>query len=192
VNGVTEIAARLAGIAKTRLVVRVLRHEVMDEFPHIGFRRWVDIFILGAGAPEEMGGRGFFEVHYFSNLDPDQWWRPFEFRFVHWEPMLDPERLDIRLEDWWKCIPLWATGKEVVVCAKDYRHSFHELPLAEFHLLPHYARLLGLLVDQKKSEDKVVAFAADLFARRFGAFLQERIRDLERVLGDISILGDWS
>jgi hypothetical protein len=99
--------------------------------------------------------------------------------------MLDPERLYMRLEDWWKCIPLWATGKEVVACAKDYRHGFHELPLAEFHLLPHYARLLGLLVDQKKSEDKVVAFAADLFARRFGAFLQERIRDLERVLGDI-------
>src|SRR3970282_1678711 len=72
-----DVRARMAAIlltrAQNRLVVRVGVDFVSGEFPHIGLRRRISIYLLTFCKTE--GQEGFFEVRYLSDDDPTGWYQ---------------------------------------------------------------------------------------------------------------------
>lgn len=189
-DALARMAAVLLTRAQTRLVIRAGVDYVSGEFPHIGFRRRISIYLLSFCSK---GGReGFFEVRYTSDDDPAGWYKA-EFKLkplytrgsgspeLYLEPHPDLVTVQGQLALWELLFPPFVSDKEVVVGFKDQRRNYSTWPNSDPRLMLHYARLYGWLEKLPKSEG--LSWVAETFLKRLGAFLAERAKDWERVIG---------
>lgn len=175
-------AAILLTRAQSRLVVRAMTYFVSGEYPHIGLSRMVEIYLLSYCKVPRGGHGGFFEVLYQGEYDPTLWYKlspnPLGVRSLH--PTDDLAVLQ-QLQSWWHMAPYWTDEAEVVACSRDPNRSFQELSPSNLHLMLHFTRLYGLILERGHHTPN--AWETDDLLKRLGAFLKDRIQDWEKVIG---------
>lgn len=190
------MASQLVEAAKGRLVIRGLSDCVEGEFPHIGLRRRVSIYLLSfcrtprAHHPRSREShRGFFEVHYVSEDDPTRWHEVEEFEIRSVQPS-GPVPIGVGpwthavwewFQVWKQTTPPWVEPDDVVVCNKNQNGHFSLCSQSHLRFLLHFTRLHGLLL--KYGATTPSSWETDDLIRRLGSFIKTCNRNWERVIG---------
>ncbi|KRT67441.1 MAG: hypothetical protein XU08_C0003G0117 [candidate division WWE3 bacterium CSP1-7] len=186
-----DVRARMAAIlltrAQNRLVVRVGVDFVSGEFPHIGLRRRISIYLLTFCKTE--GQEGFFEVRYLSDDDPTGWYQAkFELKPLYtigpWgsELLAVPEQersliaLQSQLALWEILFPPFVSAAEEMIGVKDQRGSFSNRPIMNPRTMIHFSRLYGRLEQLLKSGGSSDVWVAETFLKRLGPYLAASVK----------------
>ena len=184
-----DVRARMAAIlltrAQNRLVVRVGVDFVSGEFPHIGLRRRISIYLLTFCKTE--GQEGFFEVRYLSDDDPTGWYQAkFELKPLHTVGPLTPElyndshpdltTVQNQLALWEMVFPPFVSAAEEVIGKKDQKGSFSDRPIMNPRTMMHLTRLYGWLEQLSKSGGSPDVWVAETFLKRLGPYLAASVK----------------
>jgi len=184
-----DVRARMAAIlltrAQNRLVVRVGVDFVSGEFPHIGLRRRISIYLLTFCKTE--GQEGFFEVRYVSDDDPAGWYQAdFHLKPLYTIGPLTPELYNDPHPDlttvqsllalWEMVFPPFVSAAEEMIGVKDQKGSFSNRPIMSPRTMMHLTRLYGRLEQFSKLGGSPDVWVAETFLKRLGPYLAASVK----------------